>query len=169
MKAVVAAFNQEKALVGAFSVITNLWMELFQALEVILRLPILREPLLTIFFRLLTINFWLYSYYRFLFVKRIFADQVFKHSRRCWRRTAWRCLWTRWSTTESATPPWASPTWRTLTTAPGTHAFNCLSNLDRWIYIFGLHFPSHKIYLQCTVLDISYFLSFIESQWLNKH
>ena len=32
MKAVVAAFNQEKALVGAFSVITNLWMELFQAL-----------------------------------------------------------------------------------------------------------------------------------------
>ena len=34
MKAVVAAFNQEKALVGAFSVITNLWMELFEALEV---------------------------------------------------------------------------------------------------------------------------------------
>ena len=32
MKVVVAAFNQEKALVGAFSVITNLWMELFQAL-----------------------------------------------------------------------------------------------------------------------------------------
>ena len=32
MKAVVAAFNQEKALVGAFSVIKNLWMELFQAL-----------------------------------------------------------------------------------------------------------------------------------------
>ena len=32
MKAVVAAFNQEKALVGAFSVITNLWMELFGAL-----------------------------------------------------------------------------------------------------------------------------------------
>ena len=32
MKAVVAAFNQEKALVGAFSVITNLRMELFQAL-----------------------------------------------------------------------------------------------------------------------------------------
>ena len=31
MKAVVAAFNQEKALVGAFSVITNLRMELFQA------------------------------------------------------------------------------------------------------------------------------------------
>ena len=30
--AVVAAFNQEKALVGAFSVITNLRMELFQAL-----------------------------------------------------------------------------------------------------------------------------------------
>ena len=27
MKAVVAAFNQEKALVGAFSVITNLWIE----------------------------------------------------------------------------------------------------------------------------------------------
>ena len=34
MKAVVAAFNQEKALVGAFSVITNLRMELFQALLV---------------------------------------------------------------------------------------------------------------------------------------
>ena len=33
MKAVVAAFNQEKALVGSFSVITNLRMELFQALE----------------------------------------------------------------------------------------------------------------------------------------
>ena len=32
MKAVVAAFNQEKALVGTFSVITNLRMELFEAL-----------------------------------------------------------------------------------------------------------------------------------------
>ena len=32
MKAVVAAFNQEKALVGTFSVITNLRMDLFQAL-----------------------------------------------------------------------------------------------------------------------------------------
>ena len=32
MKAVVATFNQEKALVGAFSVITNLRMELFEAL-----------------------------------------------------------------------------------------------------------------------------------------
>ena len=32
MKAVVAAFNQEKALIGAFSVITNLRMELFEAL-----------------------------------------------------------------------------------------------------------------------------------------
>ena len=32
MKAVVAAFNQEKTLVGAFSVITNLRMELFEAL-----------------------------------------------------------------------------------------------------------------------------------------
>ena len=32
MKAVVAAFNQEKALVGAFSVITNLQLELFEAL-----------------------------------------------------------------------------------------------------------------------------------------
>ena len=32
MKAVVAAFNQEKALVGAFSVITNLRMELFGGL-----------------------------------------------------------------------------------------------------------------------------------------
>ena len=33
MKAVVAALNQEKALVGAFSVITNLRMDLFEALE----------------------------------------------------------------------------------------------------------------------------------------
>ena len=32
MKAVVAAFNQEKALVGAFSVITNLRMDLYEAL-----------------------------------------------------------------------------------------------------------------------------------------
>ena len=32
MKVVVAAFNLEKALVGAFSVLTNLRMELFQAL-----------------------------------------------------------------------------------------------------------------------------------------
>ena len=32
VKAVEAAFNQEKALVGAFSVITNLRMELFEAL-----------------------------------------------------------------------------------------------------------------------------------------
>ena len=32
VKAVVAAFNQEKALLGAFSVITNLRMELFEAL-----------------------------------------------------------------------------------------------------------------------------------------
>ena len=33
MKAVAATFNQEKALVGAFSVITNLRMELFDALS----------------------------------------------------------------------------------------------------------------------------------------
>ena len=32
MKAVVAAFNQEKALVGDFSKITNLRMELFESL-----------------------------------------------------------------------------------------------------------------------------------------
>ena len=32
MKALVGAFDQEKALVGAFSVITNLRIELFQAL-----------------------------------------------------------------------------------------------------------------------------------------
>ena len=31
MKAVVATFNQEKALVGAFSVITNLQMDIFEA------------------------------------------------------------------------------------------------------------------------------------------
>ena len=41
MKAVVAAFNQEKALVGAFSVITNLRMELFQALVQTLQSPTL--------------------------------------------------------------------------------------------------------------------------------
>ena len=34
--AVVAAFNQEKALVGAFSVITNLRMKLFEALYTLL-------------------------------------------------------------------------------------------------------------------------------------
>ena len=32
MKAVIAAFNQEKALVGVFSVIRNLRMDLFEAL-----------------------------------------------------------------------------------------------------------------------------------------
>ena len=32
VKAIVAAFNQEKALVGAFSVITNLRMDIFEAL-----------------------------------------------------------------------------------------------------------------------------------------
>ena len=32
VKAVLAAFNQEKALVGAFSMIANLRMELFEAL-----------------------------------------------------------------------------------------------------------------------------------------
>ena len=42
MKAVVAAFNQEKALVGAFSVSTNLRMELFEAL---VRLLLAAEPL----------------------------------------------------------------------------------------------------------------------------
>ena len=36
MKALVGAFNQEKALVGAFSVITNLRMELFEALTIII-------------------------------------------------------------------------------------------------------------------------------------
>ena len=33
MKAIVAGFNQEKALVGAFSVITNIRMQLFEALD----------------------------------------------------------------------------------------------------------------------------------------
>ena len=37
MKAVVAVFNQEKALVGAFSVITNLRMEIFEALNLKVR------------------------------------------------------------------------------------------------------------------------------------
>ena len=39
MKAVVAAFNQEKALVGAFSVITNLRMDLFEELAVTCHVP----------------------------------------------------------------------------------------------------------------------------------
>ena len=38
VKAVVAAFNQEKALVGAFSVITNLRMDHFEALVLTLTL-----------------------------------------------------------------------------------------------------------------------------------
>ena len=42
VKAVVAAFNQEKALVGAFSVITNLRMDLFEALQ--LPLTFTRSP-----------------------------------------------------------------------------------------------------------------------------
>ena len=37
MKAVVAAFNQEKVLVGAFFAITNLQMDLYQALLVTCR------------------------------------------------------------------------------------------------------------------------------------
>ena len=50
MKAVVAAFNQEKALVGAFSVITNLRMQLFEALlfkaraRKLLLLPMMYSP-----------------------------------------------------------------------------------------------------------------------------
>ena len=45
MKAVVAAFNQKKALVGAFSVITNLRMDLFEAL-VSTQYPTLTVPFL---------------------------------------------------------------------------------------------------------------------------
>ena len=41
VKAVVATFNQEKALVGAFSEITNLRMELFEALVPVV--PVLRS------------------------------------------------------------------------------------------------------------------------------
>ena len=48
MKAVVAAFNQEKALEGAFSVITNLRMELFEALPA--REPRLAHYTLKIYF-----------------------------------------------------------------------------------------------------------------------
>ena len=43
MKAVVAAFNQEKALVGAVSVITNLRMELFEALVTTVMRTLLRS------------------------------------------------------------------------------------------------------------------------------
>ena len=39
MKALVAAFNQEKALVGTFFVITNLQMDLFQALVIMITRP----------------------------------------------------------------------------------------------------------------------------------
>ena len=46
MKAVVAAFNQEKALVGAFSVITNLRMDLFQALHLHVRQHVVDEGVL---------------------------------------------------------------------------------------------------------------------------
>ena len=46
MKAVVAAFNQEKALVGAFSVITNLRMELFEALAVRVRMVVMAMAIL---------------------------------------------------------------------------------------------------------------------------
>ena len=45
MKAVVAAFNQEKALVGAFSVITNLRMEIFEALLDIVPITIITVAL----------------------------------------------------------------------------------------------------------------------------
>ena len=51
MKAVVAAFNQEKALVGAFSVIVQPVVELmdrFTALEICLEKPQLRSELLTL-------------------------------------------------------------------------------------------------------------------------
>ena len=41
MKAVVAAFNQEKALVEAFSVITNLRMQLFEALQIMFLVQIM--------------------------------------------------------------------------------------------------------------------------------
>ena len=46
MKAVVAAFNQEKALVGAFSVITNLRMEPFEAL--VLKLGLQRREVVVL-------------------------------------------------------------------------------------------------------------------------
>ena len=43
MKAVVAAFNQEKALVGAFSMITNLRMDLFEALVIRGEISVIRD------------------------------------------------------------------------------------------------------------------------------
>ena len=55
MKAVVAAFNQEKALVGAFSVITSLRMELFEALMVMALMRVMQVMLLVMmitFFKL---------------------------------------------------------------------------------------------------------------------
>ena len=50
MKAVVAAFNQEKALVGAFSVITILRMELFEALMLTLTPRSLVSSLVLVWF-----------------------------------------------------------------------------------------------------------------------
>ena len=54
MKAVVAAFNQEKALVGAFSVITNRRMQRFGALVFIV-LCLAREDILQWFIKM---NIW---------------------------------------------------------------------------------------------------------------
>ena len=54
MKAVVAAFNQEKALVGAFSEITNLRMQRFGALVFIV-LCLAREDILQWFIKM---NIW---------------------------------------------------------------------------------------------------------------
>ena len=51
MKALVGIFNQEKALVGAFSVITSLRMDLFQALDAIDRYRVAAD-LQTVMYRL---------------------------------------------------------------------------------------------------------------------
>ena len=47
MKALIGAFNQEKALAGAFSVITNLRMELFEALILIWFLLVFRPRIIS--------------------------------------------------------------------------------------------------------------------------
>ena len=49
MKAVVPAFNQEKALVGAFSVITNLWIAFVSSTSLQLQRHCSSSPLLLLY------------------------------------------------------------------------------------------------------------------------
>ena len=71
MKAVVAAFNQEKALVGAFSVITNLRMELFEAL-----VPAHCQEVVTTIFRVLCCLYKLFMDIIRTLLQRCHDDEV---------------------------------------------------------------------------------------------